>query len=121
MPESRSAFSLGTAVFSGFAAVAGFVASLSPELTTFQIGEVIVDLGMVVFFVPLISKAFKVGPWQQETWLGAPFSGVVLALSYMFWFFGLVVAPLCVVLLKRALAAEEQQRRDATTPESPND
>jgi len=121
MPERKPAFSLGTAVFSGFAAVAGFFASLSPEMVTFHVREVAVDLGMVILLVPLISKTFKVGQWQQDTWLGALFSGMVLVLSYTFWIFGMVVVPVCVVILKRILAAEEQQKGKAATPGIPKD
>jgi len=48
--------------------------------------------------------------------LDAILAGMVLAASYQFWFFGLFVAPLCVVLLKRAMAAEELRKRNAETP-----
>ncbi len=120
MPESKPALSLGTAVFSGFSAVAGLLASLSPKLTTFHVGEVIVDLGMLVLVVPLISKTFKVGGWRQETWLGAIFSGMVLVLCYTFWIFGMIVAPICVVTLKRISAAQEQEERNAATSGTPS-
>jgi len=61
MPAVTRTISLGTAVFSVFAAMAGFLASLSPKITTFQVGDVLVDLGMVILIVPLISKTLKVG------------------------------------------------------------